>query len=163
MNSLAKKADLAAIRFVVKAFVVESNGIEDIYGEPDLVPSLRFLDLDRPCTGDLCKFVRSEAGAALRVEADMNVKIGDHTPPAGGPDVGFRIGALVCDAVNNAQTPYTLHCRYEALHPFMDGNGRSGRILWAWQMLHHDIRPGLSLGFLHAFYYQTLAAGQPNA
>ena len=49
-------------------------------------------------------------------------------------------------------------CRYETLHPFMDGNGRSGRILWAWQMIEHNIAPGLSLGFLHAYYYQTLAA-----
>ena len=60
--------------------------------------------------------------------------------------------------IDNDATPYDIHRRYETLHPFMDGNGRSGRILWAWQMIHHDIRPGLSLGFLHAFYYQTLDA-----
>ena len=58
-------------------------------------------------------------------------------------------------------TPFGIHLRYETLHPFMDGNGRSGRILWAWQMLHHDIAPGIRLGFLHAFYYQTLAARPP--
>ena len=40
----------------------------------------------------------------------------------------------------------------------MDGNGRSGRILWAWQMIEHNINPGLSLGFLHTFYYQALSA-----
>lgn len=38
----------------------------------------------------------------------------------------------------------------------MDGNDRSGRILWAWQMIEHNISPGLSLGFLHALYYRTL-------
>ena len=36
-------------------------------------------------------------------------------------------------------------------HPFTDGNGRSGRALWLWQMNNHA-----PFGFLHTFYYQTL-------
>lgn len=52
-------------------------------------------------------------------------------------------------------TPMRAHVEYETLHPFMDGNGRSGRVLWAWQM-RRDGRDPLQLGFLHAFYYQAL-------
>ena len=46
-------------------------------------------------------------------------------------------------------------CAYEMLHPFMDGNGRSGRALWAWMMLRLGQDP-FALLFLHRFYYQTL-------
>ncbi len=45
--------------------------------------------------------------------------------------------------------------RYELLHPFSVGNGRSGRTLWAWCMLRRGDDP-FTLPFLHRFYYQTL-------
>jgi hypothetical protein len=42
--------------------------------------------------------------------------------------------------------PYPAHIRYEKLHPFMDGNGRSGRAIWALMMRGRD---PFSLPFLH--------------
>lgn len=38
------------------------------------------------------------------------------------------------------------HFVFEAIHPFIDGNGRVGRFLWAWQRLNNgsDILPMLS-------------------
>jgi hypothetical protein len=49
--------------------------------------------------------------------------------------------------------PLEAHVRYETLHPFTDGNGRTGRALWYWMMVGSS---RADLGFLHAFYYQTL-------
>lgn len=146
-------------------FVVESNRIEGITGKSFVVHSAWFLARDEPTVDDICTFVKNEAGAKLRNQPDMNVWIGSHIAPLGGPEIFIKLRGLVELAVNNDATPFDIHAHYETLHPFMDGNGRSGRILWAWQMIYHNIRPGLSLGFLHAFYYQTLAAyqGQPNA
>ena len=139
-------------------FVTESNRIEGIGGAPNVEPSQAFLSLPEPGLDDLCRFVRDEAGAELRTEANMNVMIGNHRPPPGGPGIAIELRTLIRQAIDDDATPFNIHRRYETLHPFMDGNGRSGRILWAWQMIHHDIAPGLRLGFLHAFYYQTLDA-----
>ena len=48
---------------------------------------------------------------------------------------------------------WALHKHFESLHPFLDGNGRTGRALWLWMMGGIAQVP---LGFLHTFYYQTL-------
>ena len=139
-------------------FIIESNRIEGITGLPKMEPSAAFISLDEPTVEDLCEFVRSEAGAELRTRVGMSVIVGNHRPPPGGPEIAIELRKLIQLAIDNDATPFDIHRRYETLHPFMDGNGRSGRILWAWQMIEHDIRPGLSLAFLHAFYYQTLSA-----
>lgn len=55
--------------------------------------------------------------------------------------------------------PYHIHVDYENLHPFTDGNGRSGRALWLRRMKdlgENSFYQALDLGFLHTFYYQTL-------
>jgi len=57
-------------------------------------------------------------------------------------------------------TPWDIHYRYERLHPFRDGNGRSGRVLWAWHMLQLGRDP-FALPFLHRAYYEALGASRP--
>lgn len=141
-------------------FVAESNRIEGIMGRPNTDASVSFLNQDKTSLDDLQAFVRDEAGAKLRTEPWMNVKIGDHQPPYGGPEIAIELQKLIQLANCDDATPFDIHRRYEALHPFMDGNGRSGRILWAWQMIHHDIPPGINLGFLHAHYYQSLVVNE---
>ena len=66
------------------------------------------------------------------------------------------LGEILADAVDECSSAYVLHCRYESLHPFTDGNGRSGRALWLWMMGGIEEAP---LGFLHTWYYQSLEAG----
>ena len=97
-----------------------------------------------------------EPGAHLRVRRGSNVRVGGHVPPRGGPGMVIHLENLLFSVNHQLDTPWRLHCRYEGLHPFTDGSGRSGRAIWAWQMLFENRRPGISLGFLHAFYYQTL-------
>ena len=50
-------------------------------------------------------------------------------------------------------SPFAVHVAYENLHPFMNGNGRSGRALWLWHMGGIEKVP---LGFLRTWYYQSL-------
>jgi hypothetical protein len=149
--------ELAALR----TFVRESNRIEGLIRPPykrELEAHADLLALPALTVIELVKFVaRIQPGAELRIRPNMNVRVGDHLPPPGGSAVGYRLFELL-DAANHGADPYSVHCRYETLHPFMDGNGRSGRAVWLWQMLHQQGATwALRMGFLHLFYYQTLA------
>lgn len=144
---------------VEKDFIRESNKIEGILREPskaEIIEFSRFMSLKEVTVQDLERFVLVyQPDARLRNVYGSNVYVGNHFPIAGGPEVLVQLTSLLNDInLVRKYSPFKMHVKYEKLHPFTDGNGRSGRMLWAWQM--QDI----SLGFLHMFYYQTLENGQ---
>lgn len=147
----------------ISAFVRESNKIEGILRDPfpeEIEAHLNFMTLDKLIVDDLKAFVRVVAHhAELRVREGLNVRVGNYRPPVGGPDIGNRLALLLHACNDGLYTAYEAHVRYEELHPFTDGNGRSGRMLWLWMMRKAPGR-ALALGFLHTFYYQTLEARQ---
>ena len=150
----------------VLKFIEESNLIENIHTvrQVEIDAANHFLNLDRIIISDLVEFVHVNAhGARLRNLPGMDVRVGGHIPMRGGPAVTAALLELL-DLVNGDGTsdPFTIHALYETIHPFQDGNGRSGRILWAWQMLRDGHPFGLRLGFLHAWYYQSLEATQSD-
>jgi hypothetical protein len=138
-------------------FIEESNQIEGIVRSAlheEVIAHTDFLSNPSISVADLERFVLVVAAVKLRERIGMNVRVGAHRPPPGGPFVRERLTEIVKYA-NDDHSPYTVHVAYETLHPFMDGNGRSGRVLWAWMMQRQGQNP-YALGFLHRWYYQSL-------
>ncbi len=144
-------------------FIRESNMIEGINRDPtpsELEVMEDFLTLPMVTVGCLEKLVAIlQPGAVLRGKPGLDVRVGSFHPPKGGPEIKRRLADLVYWANKGndyrRQDAYDLHLQYETLHPFTDGNGRSGRALWLWMV---GGVPVAQLGFLHQFYYDTLAA-----
>jgi len=51
-------------------------------------------------------------------------------PPLGGVSVGYALDSLLYKINDKEINSFNAHCEFEALHPFTDCNGRSGRMLW---------------------------------
>jgi Fic family protein len=149
----------------LETFVAESNQIEGIHRvtgyEVDAHAVL--LSLSTLTIEAVEGFVRDVAAAPLRDKPGMNVRVGSHVPPPGGPEIREQLEGFLWGLSQPANyTPYSAHVWYESLHPFMDGNGRSGRAVWAWYMRKLNLDP-FALPFLHRFYYQALDASRDSA
>ena len=138
-------------------FVKESNAIEGITREPtrkEIQAHESFLTLACPEVSHLEQFVHAIGGGPLRDKPGMDVRVGSHRPIPGGPRVRENLARLL-RVLDTYESPWATHVDYERLHPFMDGNGRSGWLVWLWMMEQRELSVA-PLGFLHSFYYQTL-------
>lgn len=68
------------------------------------------------------------------------------------------------DEINNTNSNDYLtiaayfHCRFETIHPFADGNGRTGRTLLNYYFMIHNIKPLIIYDEDKKFYYECLQA-----
>jgi len=139
-------------------FARESNEIEGIVQNGRHKTHTRalthFLALTEITLFDLEQFVKEiEPSAFLRTKPEHCVWIGGKEAMR-APESLFALDKLLQRIKKQDIPAYEAHCDYEMIHPFIDGNGRSGRALWLWMM----VKSGYDLKylFLQQFYYSTL-------
>lgn len=147
------------------AFVAESNRIEGIVRKPtnaEIGAMREFVSLSAIDVADVIRLVGVfQPNAVIRDRPTLNVRVGNHIAPRGGPEIVEQLAGLLAQVSALSIDVWQAHVMYETLHPFTDGNGRSGRAIWLWQM--ERIAGGTQIGFLHSWYYQTLSRTQLGA
>jgi hypothetical protein len=137
--------------------VAESLRIEGIDRPPtdeEIAEHRRFMRLETLSISELEAFLKIyRPGARLRMYPGQDVCVGPHVPPKGGEHILAQLQALLTDINAKKIDAWSAHVQFETLHPFSDGNGRVGRIIW-YAMCANSTR--VDLGFLHGFYLQTL-------
>lgn len=145
-------------------FQKESNMIEGIFRDPtphEVAALETFTKLRELKILDLMNYVSAcQPNAVLRDKTGLDVQVGSHVPRPGGYGVVVSLDIILDQAESGTFSAHEIYCRYEHLHPFTDGNGRSGRALWLWVMLNREYAVEMvrRRGFLQNFHYQTLEA-----
>lgn len=136
-------------------FLRESNKIEEVYDDfalEDAKKAWKYaLTVDVMTPGEISKI---HAILMKRIDPQIagtfrtfDIRIGRNIVRYKGMDILLSTLQDICDKLNNddlsadslarAYAKET-HVDYEHLHPFPDGNGRSGRILYNWHLTRMD-------------------------
>lgn len=145
----------------LRDFVVSSNAIEGIFRDS---PSLRrevdaveaFLQSYTLGSHELLALVGVlQPEARIRTEGE-GIVVGSHVAPPGGKHMLLQVVEILLAVQDNDANPIMTYMAWQHLHPLTDGNGRTGRVLYAWQVIRwYGVLPRRN--FLEEFHYETLA------
>lgn len=161
LDQLSQVANEVALDVYLDSFILESNEIEEIekneYDHEKQKEAIKKFILKKKIKIDDIIRLTSIFGGRIRDQEGMNVKVGSYIPPRGGAKIVERLKRII-SVIDRSSNPYLTHRRYQKLHPFTDGNGRSGRAIWLRMMYRINGVP--RYGFLHSHYYQALENGR---
>lgn len=123
----------------VVEYLRESNAIEGVHDEDALDAALeawKYLQRIDVLTLDTIKTVHAillgERQPNIAGEyRNVRVYIGTDTPPAPG-QFETLLSELIETRPTNAVEALQWHVQFEKIHPFRDGNGRVGRLIYLW-------------------------------
>ena len=83
----------------------------------------------------------------------VNVRVGNYIAPN-----HTMVTILMDNWLNDCKTlePMEAHIRFEKIHPFIDGNGRTGRMLMWWHEVKLGLQPTLIKNSEKQDYYKEL-------
>lgn len=139
----------------IKEFLRESNHIEGVYDDfavDDAFKAWKYLvkrdDLTLPLILKIHKILMKrlwpEIAGNLRME---NVYVGSHVCPP-----WELVRGLISEWIekygkaNTEEEILEAHIEFERRHPFLDGNGRTGRLIMLWQL----VKAGLPIKIIKA-------------
>jgi Fic family protein len=158
----------------IKEFLRESNAIEDVIGpEPleDAMEAWAYIEMKKQIKIEdilevhrlLMKRLRPDIAGRFR---DCNVRVGGHIPPDWTLVSGLLYDLL--PSINNvhkvpsdntkASVINIIHTWFEEIHPFEDGNGRVGRIIWQWQRMINGLPVEIIYASKRQEYYKLFHA-----
>lgn len=148
------------MNFDIKQYIHESNLIEEIndpeYDEQSLVAWNFIKGVEELNFDNICKVqklntllqddLRPHECGYTRSTAKITVWIGGKPAP-----VWWLVDGLLQNFILDMKEywesldPLKMHVRFEKIHPFADGNGRTGRMILWWHELKRDQKPTLFL------------------
>lgn len=154
--------------FNAELYIKESNAIEGIYAPEEIEQSLIAWEFIGGLETISHSDIKNIQGIITKNQSDLpdrakgvyrdaiqaNVRVGGRYAPEWSyvPKLMDRwLEALFSTA------PIISHINFEVIHPFADGNGRTGRMIYWWHCLKAGIEPTLYTGDDRATYYSLFS------